>query len=336
MAPLSWRHHTLLQALLSRGPLPEPDFHALFTAVSGKNPASEQQLFSDTIGKINKELGYLHFDLRACINQYDGTVYYGVVNTIADEESKLGSKYSVPQIAFYKGLLEAIVQDGGNDGSITDIDALNVRIDNQVVIADSSQDSQSRLPYSITSFLFSQKEKTLHELIQDCWLAYTPEGRIGLGIRSFLDLRSWFRGNDIPSCVVCNEAGIKASTCPSEGCNVRMHNYCLKKKFSQRKATRACPGCATEWPRQEGEDDADEDVNDPGEGQEIPSAQPAERSSRKKRKVVKAELVEDAEEAGPSTAMPRRSSRSSRAEAAEEASTAGASQPARSSKRRKK
>jgi hypothetical protein len=28
--------------------------------------------------------------------------------------------------------LEAIVQEGGNDGSITDIDALNVRIDNQV------------------------------------------------------------------------------------------------------------------------------------------------------------------------------------------------------------
>jgi hypothetical protein len=39
------------------------------------------------------------------MNQYDGTVYYGVVNTIADEESKLGSKYSVPQIAFYKGLV---------------------------------------------------------------------------------------------------------------------------------------------------------------------------------------------------------------------------------------
>lgn len=39
MAPLSWRHHTLLQALLSRGPLSERDFHALFTAISGgKNP----------------------------------------------------------------------------------------------------------------------------------------------------------------------------------------------------------------------------------------------------------------------------------------------------------
>uniref|UniRef100_M8CQQ3 Non-structural maintenance of chromosomes element 1 homolog n=1 Tax=Aegilops tauschii TaxID=37682 RepID=M8CQQ3_AEGTA len=305
MAPLSWRHHTLLQALLSRGPLSERDFHALFTAISGgKNPATHQQLFSDTLMKINNELGYLQFDLRACINQYDGTVYYGVVNNISDEESKLGSKYSVPQIAFYKGLLEAIVHEAGNDGSITSIEALHVRIDNQ--------------------------EKTLTELIQDRWLAYTSEGKIGLGIRSFLDLRSWFRSNDIPSCEVCNEAGIKASTCSKEGCNVRIHIYCLKKKFPQRKASRACPQCATEWPQQEGEDEGDEEANEPGgEGQEGPSADPPSRRKRR----VKAELAEEAEEAGPSTAVPRRSSRMAKAE---EAAAADASQPARSSKRRKK
>lgn len=331
MAPLSWRHHTLLQALLSRGPLSERDFHALFTAISGgKNPATHQQLFSDTLMKINNELGYLQFDLRACINQYDGTVYYGVVNNISDEESKLGSKYSVPQIAFYKGLLEAIVHEAGNDGSITSIEALNVRIDNQVVIADGTQDTQSRLPSSITNFLFSQKEKTLTELIQDRWLAYTSEGKIGLGIRSFLDLRSWFRSNDIPSCEVCNEAGIKASTCSKEGCNVRIHIYCLKKKFPQRKASRACPQCATEWPQQEGEDEGDGEANEPGgEGQEGPSADPPSRRKRR----VKAELAEEAEEAGPSTAVPRRSSRMAKAE---EAASADASQPARSSKRRKK
>jgi hypothetical protein len=40
MAPLSWRHHTLLQALLTRGPLPERDFHAVFAGVSGKNPGT--------------------------------------------------------------------------------------------------------------------------------------------------------------------------------------------------------------------------------------------------------------------------------------------------------
>ncbi|CAN6373937.1 unnamed protein product [Urochloa humidicola] len=336
MAPLSWRHHTLLQALLTRGPLSERDFNAVFAAVSGKNPANHQQLFNDTLLKINKDLAYLQFELRACINQYDGMVYYGVVNNIADEESKLGSKYSVPQIAFYKGLLEAIVQEAGNDGSITSIDALNVRLDNQVIIIDGSQDSQSRLPTSIKNFSLSQKEKTLEELIQDHWLSSPSTGKIGLGTRSFLDLRSWFRGNDIPSCVVCNEACIKASSCPNEGCNVRIHEYCLRKKFSQRKASRACPGCSTEWPRQDDEaDDGDGDVDGHGEDQ----APSANRSSRKGRKRVKAELVEENDNAGPSTAVPRRTSRSAKAEAVEaakEASSAGASQATRTSKRRKK
>ncbi|GJN13904.1 hypothetical protein PR202_gb00660 [Eleusine coracana subsp. coracana] len=339
MAPLSWRHHALLQGLLSRGPLPETDFHAIFAAISGKNPATHQQLFNDTLLKINKDLAYLQFELRACINQYDGTVYYGVVNNIADDESKLGTKYSLPQIAFYKGLLEAIIHEAGNDGSITTIDALNVRLENQVVIADAdgSQDSQSRLPTSIKNFTLTQKEKTLTELIRDRWLSYTSSGNIGLGIRSFLDLRSWFRGNDIPSCVVCNEACIKASTCPNEGCNVRIHDYCLKKKFSQRKASRACPGCGAEWPRQEGEVDDNDDVNEPGED-EVPSAN---RSSRKRRKGVKAELVEENENAGPSTAaMPRRGLRRTKAEAVgaahQEASSAASSQPTRASKRRKK
>ncbi|OQU78649.1 non-structural maintenance of chromosomes element 1 homolog isoform X3 [Sorghum bicolor] len=310
MAPLSWRqrHHTLLQALLSRAPLAEPDFHMLFAAVSDRDPATHQQLFNDTLLKINKDLAYLQFELRACINQYDGMVYYGVVNNIVDEESKLGTKYSVPQIAFYKGL---------------------------IVIVDGSEDSQSRVPSSIKNFSLSQKENTLDELIRDRWLSYTSTGKIGLGTRSFLDLRSWFRGNDIPSCVVCNEACIKASSCLNEGCNVRIHEYCLKKKFSQRKASRACSSCGTEWPCQDGEADGDDDVNEPGEDQ----VSSANRSSRKKRKRVKAELVEENNNAGPSMEVPRRILRSAKAEAveaAQEASSAGASQPDRGSKRRKK
>lgn len=67
--------------------------------------ATHQQLFNDTLLKLNKELAYLQFELRACMNQYDGVVYYGVVNNIVDDESKLGTKYSVPQVAYYKGLV---------------------------------------------------------------------------------------------------------------------------------------------------------------------------------------------------------------------------------------
>lgn len=64
-----------------------------------------ERLFHDYLKKINSNLAYVQFELRAFRNQYDGTVYYGVVNNVADEQSKLGTKYSVPQIAFYKGIV---------------------------------------------------------------------------------------------------------------------------------------------------------------------------------------------------------------------------------------
>ncbi|RVW60974.1 hypothetical protein CK203_051358 [Vitis vinifera] len=91
MPDLSWRHHALIQALLSRGPSSRMTSTPSFPA----SPAKIQ---------INKELSYVHLELRGCRNQYDGKVYYGVVNNVSDEQSKLGTKYTVPQLAFYKGI----------------------------------------------------------------------------------------------------------------------------------------------------------------------------------------------------------------------------------------
>ncbi|KAJ6403158.1 hypothetical protein OIU84_015138 [Salix udensis] len=71
-------------------------------------------------------------EMRCCRNQNDGGVCYGLVNTVPDEQSKLGTKYSVPQIALFKGVIEAIVQDVTAQGSISNIDALNIRLENQV------------------------------------------------------------------------------------------------------------------------------------------------------------------------------------------------------------
>lgn len=66
---------------------------------------THKKIFDDVLLKINKELAYVKFELRGCRNQYDGKVYYGVVNTVADEQSKLGTKYSIPQIAFYRAIV---------------------------------------------------------------------------------------------------------------------------------------------------------------------------------------------------------------------------------------
>ncbi|BAT89070.1 non-structural maintenance of chromosomes element 1 homolog [Vigna umbellata] len=247
---LSWRHHVVVQSLLSRGPLSEKDFHAMFEELTKRNPGTERQLLDGFILKINKALSCANFELRACINQYDGQVYYGVVNTVSDEHSKLGTKYSVPQIAFYKAIIEAIVQDASAKGVIFNIHALNLSLDGQVTIMTDpqSQGSQSNVPSTLKNLSLSQKEKTLNELVEDQWLNLTTEGVIKLGLKSFLDLRSWFRNNDVPSCHVCNEAGIKAELCQNENCTVRIHQYCLKQLFLQGKVAKVCPSCGTSWP----------------------------------------------------------------------------------------
>lgn len=70
---------------------------------------AHQELFNEYLLKINRELSSCQFELRGCRNQYDGHVFYGVVNNVADEHSKLGTRYSIPQIAFYKGIVSLVV-----------------------------------------------------------------------------------------------------------------------------------------------------------------------------------------------------------------------------------
>lgn len=72
-----------------------------------------------------------------------------------------------------------------------------------------SQGVSSQVPPAYRNFSMSRKEKALDHLVKDQWLCLTPEGNVGLGVRSFLDLRSWFRANDVPLYEVCNEAAVK-------------------------------------------------------------------------------------------------------------------------------
>lgn len=91
---------------------------------------------------------------------------------------------------------------------------LTLHVVNLQVLTSTGSQSQcdpTQVPPAVKNFSLSQKEKTLDELVRDQWLNRTPDGIIGLGVRSFLDLRSYFRNNDIPSCQVCNEAGVKVN-----------------------------------------------------------------------------------------------------------------------------
>ncbi|XVE59128.1 hypothetical protein DITRI_Ditri05aG0020700 [Diplodiscus trichospermus] len=321
MAVLSWKHHTLLQSLLARGPLTEKEFHSIFTGITGQNPGTHQEKFNGYLLKINRELSHVQLDLRACRDQYSGQVYYGVVNNVSDEQSKLGTKYSVPQIAFFKAIVEAIAQDARAHGSISNINALNVKLESQVLnnLGSQSQDGSLSIPAAIRNFTLSQKEKTLDQLVQDKWLCFTEDGNIGVGVRSILDLRSWFHNAEVPSCEVCNEAGLKAKLCPNEGCAVRIHQYCLEKRISQRGKI-VCPSCDTQWhyqaPKAETIDLEDEAT---GSSQSQPpfrqtQSQPSLRSRRKRQRLSKhgdAETVGHSSQASIPNSDMRRVTRSS-------------------------
>ncbi|KAJ6365521.1 hypothetical protein OIU76_030325 [Salix suchowensis] len=248
MSVLNWKHHTLIQALMSRGPLTEDELFNIFADVTEKNPRGNKREFNDYLLKINKELSFVQMEMSS------------------------GTKYSVPQIALFKGVIEAIVQDVTAQGSISNIDALNIRLENQVQNGTGSecQEGPSQIPPALRNFSMSQKEKTLDELVRDNWLCHTPDGAIGLGARSYLDLRSWFNSSGIPSCEVCNEAGVKGKVCENEGCTARIHHYCLEKKISHSRGEIVCPSCGIQWHRGAGKTEVIEeegDLNGPTQSQ---------------------------------------------------------------------
>ncbi|KAJ6403156.1 hypothetical protein OIU84_015137 [Salix udensis] len=59
----------------------------------------------------------------------------------------------------------------------------------------------------------------------------------------------WFNSSGIPSCEVCNEAGVKGKVCENEGCTARIHHYCLEKKISHSRGKIVCPSCGIQWHR---------------------------------------------------------------------------------------
>ncbi|CAK9172908.1 unnamed protein product [Ilex paraguariensis] len=149
-----------------------------------------------------------------------------------------------------------------------------------------SQGGSTHIPPAFKNFSLSQKEKTLEELVRDQWLCSTLDNKIGLGVRSFLDLRSWFYNNDVAACEVCNEAGVKAEFCGKEGCTVRIHEYCLKKKFSQRGVARVCPGCGTQWSNSLPKEEAIEENDENGPSQNHPPPVPYMRKRPRTRQTV--------------------------------------------------
>ncbi|KAK8683570.1 hypothetical protein V6N13_039628 [Hibiscus sabdariffa] len=178
--------------------------------------------------------------------------------------------------------VEAIAQDVTAGGCICNMDALNIRLENQVLnnSGSQSQDGSLGIPAAFRNFTMSQKEKTIDQLVTDKWLCYTEDDNIGVGVRSILDLRSWFHNAGVPSCEVCNEAGLKGVV--------------------------VCPSCDTQWQYQPPKAEPLELEEEETEAmQSQPSSQPSQSqiqsSLRSKRKRERVGRNDDADTVGCDT-----------------------------------
>jgi hypothetical protein len=54
---------------------------------------------------VNKELDYVQMEIRGSANQYDGILYYGLVNKLANEEAKMGTRFTHVQICLFKAIV---------------------------------------------------------------------------------------------------------------------------------------------------------------------------------------------------------------------------------------
>lgn len=86
---------------------------------------------------------------------------------------------------------------------VISISPLNVQADSQ------SQGGASTSQAAPVRLTLAAKEDTLASLVADKWLSRREDGRVALGIKSFVELRSLFKNFEVPFCDVCNEAAIK-------------------------------------------------------------------------------------------------------------------------------
>lgn len=247
---LSTEHHVLLQAIMALGPLSEDATKKLHSELTDRDSDLH---FHAYLSDINKRLQEVQMELRGSMDQGTGTIFYGVVNQLGDDQSKLGTTFTPAENTFFKTILEKIVVGSDGAGYIAVDDALLLRAEptqKSTPEVDEFGDSQQNGTQEVGAKQLTrgEKEKAVKQLVAEQWLWRRSEDTLALGVRTFLELKSFLKSLDgVTSCVVCNEAAIMAETCRS-GCGTRIHASCVKRRCRNNVGF-VCPNanCQAEW-----------------------------------------------------------------------------------------
>lgn len=150
--------------------------------VIGKEPPAsatavpDEEELDNRIGDINELLEKLHVQLRKGFSPADDGTFWGVVNTIADESSKLASEFSAPQVALFQAIVHVLLDDDQARMPLADATALGLALERNLTMK------------------VSEASKAIHALHKARWLRQVKPGASGggvtvtFGVRAVLEL----------------------------------------------------------------------------------------------------------------------------------------------------
>lgn len=74
--------------------------------------------------------------------------------------------------------------------------------------AQAAESSQAAAARNLSA---TDKERNIEELVADGWLEKQGDGRLALGPRTFMELRTYIQSLDVPTCNACKEPAVKVS-----------------------------------------------------------------------------------------------------------------------------
>lgn len=199
--------------------------------------------FDALFAAINEEIRFLSLELRKVTCEFDGTMYIGIVNNLADDGSKLCTALSPTEIAFLKLIIEYIAQ---HDGKISRRHAEALAADVPGPASRAALKPEA-VQNAVAAFI---RQKWLVQDIKESWLVLSP--RTQMELRKFLEAGSG-EGKWTVECQLCKQPCFLGTRCSDASgrsaaeCAAKVHWHCFDQWKRRPGGSDACPACHTAW-----------------------------------------------------------------------------------------
>lgn len=98
-------HQTLLQIFMKKGFLEKKDLEEKAKELSKEYNLEIEKKIDDAIATINRNIEEFNFKIQVLVHPKTRVVYFGIINEVDDEISKLATNLSPNELAFFKRIV---------------------------------------------------------------------------------------------------------------------------------------------------------------------------------------------------------------------------------------